>query len=527
MLTRIRYRHLGLLALLFVSALFLSPKWFIAPAVWVHYTVLLYWLRTQRLGGWLAAYVVLWSATVLAQWEVFPLPLPQLAVFMLIASAVGLLPPLIDRLVYRRFPPLVASLVFPVTATLLDVLLAQGPQGTWGNPAYTQFSFSPLMQVASVTGIYGISFLYSWFAASAVGWLQRRTGPIGLLPFGLMFATVLIYGGSRLRATPEADNKTPVAAVHVDNLPILERMYQLAVAPPPELPAAVSMSDPRLAELQRGLPPFMAEPNAERFAGVHQTIDSIQRAYFAASAAAVARGARIVSWSEGAILTTKDRESALQERAARFAAEHDCYLFYATAVFHPEMVGHAAHYIENKVLTFAPDGQLRNTYFKNIPIMGVEPSFPGDGTIPVIESPYGKLSPLICYDADHPQLTAQTSDLETDLLVVPTGDWRAIAPYHTYMAAVRCIENGTTMLKATSRGTSALIDTRGRLLATADLAGTTGDQILSGLLPIGSVSTPYAVTAPLFKYTLIGLAGLGAVYLLITGVRARRTAKDI
>ncbi|MEM6771798.1 MAG: nitrilase-related carbon-nitrogen hydrolase, partial [Bacteroidota bacterium] len=140
--------------------------------------------------------------------------------------------------------------------------------------------------------------------------------------------------------------------------------------------------------------------------------------------------------------------------------------------------------------------------------VGVESSVPGDGTIPVIESSVGGLSPIICYDADHPQLMAQVSKSETDLLVCPTGDWAGIAPLHTYMAAVRCIENGTSMLKATNGGLSALIDSRGTLRHQARLKG--NETTLLGTLPVASVNTPYAWSAPIFR-GLLNLALLGFI----------------
>ncbi len=41
--------------------------------------------------------------------------------------------------------------------------------GTQGNPAYTQYSNLPLLQLLSVTGLWGIVFVMSWLA-SLVNW---------------------------------------------------------------------------------------------------------------------------------------------------------------------------------------------------------------------------------------------------------------------------------------------------------------------------------------------------------------------
>lgn len=128
--------------------------------------------------------------------------------------------------------------------------------------------------------------------------------------------------------------------------------------------------------------------------------NSLVGAYAVATEKAAQAGARVVTWSEATILTSKADEAAAIVRAAKIAADNNVYLFYPTAVFLPEMVESGQPFLENKVLTFGPDGTLLNTYFKNIPVMGVEPSVPGDGTIPVISTPFGNLSPIICYHAD-------------------------------------------------------------------------------------------------------------------------------
>jgi apolipoprotein N-acyltransferase len=45
------------------------------------------------------------------------------------------------------------------------VVAVTSPDGTLLNQAYTQYGDLPLMQVVSVTGLWGIILLTSWFAA--------------------------------------------------------------------------------------------------------------------------------------------------------------------------------------------------------------------------------------------------------------------------------------------------------------------------------------------------------------------------
>jgi apolipoprotein N-acyltransferase len=70
------------------------------------------------------------------------------------------LPCLADRLLSPRLPLLASTLVFPLTWVSLEFLSGYLPaKGSWGDAAYTQYGNLPLMQLASVTGIFGITFL--------------------------------------------------------------------------------------------------------------------------------------------------------------------------------------------------------------------------------------------------------------------------------------------------------------------------------------------------------------------------------
>jgi len=500
-------QRFGLLTIAVLSSLLLSPKWFHAVGVWIYYPVLLLLLRHSSWRWWLGAYAALLPALIVSQLGVIPLPFPQMAIFFAVGSSIGFLPYLIDRVASRKLPTWAAVLAFPVAATVLDLLTSNGPQGTWGNNAYTQFHFRPLMQLAAVTGIFGINFLYYWFASVTVNAWESRRWQRPQLAFALVAGAVIFAGTLRL-STQTDSARVSLAAIHLDNKAVYEAAYTCTTGEEIEITGDLSPTSEIVAKVNEGFIAYLKDPVAERYAPVHLTTDSLVEAYAAATSRAAQAGARVVTWSEATILTPKTNEAKALTRASKIATDNGVYLFYPTAVFRPEMVESGEPFLENKVLTFGPDGTLLNTYFKNIPVMGVEPSVPGDGTIPVINTPFGNLSPIICYDADHPQLIRQVSTAGTDLLVCPTGDWQGIAPLHTYMAAVRCIENGTNMLKATNEGTSALIDYHGNMIMEKQLNGE--GEMLIGRLPSQGISTPYAHSAPIFGSVLL-LCFLGLI----------------
>jgi apolipoprotein N-acyltransferase len=226
-------------------------------------------------------------------------------------------------------------------------------------------------------------------------------------------------------------------------------------------------------------------------------------------------GARIILWSEANAFVLKENEAQLVERGAAFAREHRAYLMMSLAVILPGKVTPDRKFLENKTVLIGPDGQVLNTYLKNIPVPGVEPSVPGDGTIPAIATPYGTLSPAICYDADFPQLLRQTGQRGTDILLLPAGDWKAIAPFHSYVAVFRAVENGFSVVRQVNHGESLAADPYGKLLASASFFGA-ADKTLVAYLPTHRVPTVYNLVGDAFAYvcvlTLTGLIMYALLY---------------
>ena len=63
----------------------------------------------------------------------------------------------------RRLAGVAATLVLPSAWVATEYLVAMfTPYGSWGAAAYSQHENLLLLQLTSVTGLYGISFLIAW-----------------------------------------------------------------------------------------------------------------------------------------------------------------------------------------------------------------------------------------------------------------------------------------------------------------------------------------------------------------------------
>jgi apolipoprotein N-acyltransferase len=131
-----------------------------------------------------------------------------------------------------------------------------------------------------------------------------------------------------------------------------------------------------------------------------------------------------------------------------------------------------------------------------------------------VDTPFGKLSAVICWDADFPDIMRQAGAQDVDLLFIPANDWYEVRDIHAGMATFRAVENGMAHLPPDRRnGVSLVADAYGRIVNRVDsfAAAPTGavtDQ-QQAATPVGSVATLYPLAGDAFGWIMqIGLVGL-------------------
>ena len=496
-----------------------SPRVMMPAAAWIGPALFVWFVRNhpvKQVLGW--GIPALWVSGALSMHGLVPLPDAPFAAFIAVAAPLGLLPYLLDRWLAPRVRGLAAPLALPCIMVAWEYAQSFGNTGVWPSLANSQYGFTSLVQLASLMGLWGISFVVYWFAAT-VNWglvqpAAQRTR--GLLVYGGVLAGVLLFGA--IRTAPVLRTASPtvrVAGITVDNLTCIEAMYADWFGKAVHLLADASQSSPDLQEVQRAFGPFLENPHHAKFRTAHRVFTQLHDSLFALSGREARAGARIILWSEGNAFVLKENEAALVARSAAFARGHRAYLLMSLAVLLPGKVTADRKFLENKTVLVGPDGKVLNAYLKNIPVPGVEPSVPGDGTIPAIPTPYSTLSPAICYDADFPQLLRQTGRRGTDILLLPAGDWKAIAPFHSYMAVFRAVENGFSVVRQVNHGQSLAADPYGNLLASASFFAA-ADKTLVAYLPTRRVPTVYNRIGDAFAYvcvlTLTGLLMYALLY---------------
>jgi apolipoprotein N-acyltransferase len=516
----------GLLLAASVSSILSSPKWGMALFAWTAPVFYLYFFRLSNVKKkMLLALPVTVFSSLIGTVDVVPFPLPLLLVFAILEGIKMLVIYRTDQLIAGKTNHFLSTLFFPAAAVSFSFLSSKMGGGVWWSIANSQYSFKWLIQLASVTGLWGISFIIYWFASVAVWALKNRNSGVssfkGLLIFGSAMILVLSFGALRYHVADVNRHRVRVAGVTVPMMGFLEGLYRDYTGEQICIDPKIAVGSAALRKVNQAQVPFVENADTIRFmrgySALNQAIDSL----FILSQHAADEGAKIIIWSEANAIVFGFGERSLVARGKDFAAKNKAYLQMAIAIIHPGKITAGSKFLENEALLIGPDGQLLNTFHKNNPVPMAEASVPGDGLIPQVNTVYGKISTSICYDADFPVQMRQLGERHSDVLLLPSGDWYAISPYHSYMAIFRGIENGNSVIRQESGGLSLASDYKGKIHASMDYYQP-GEKFWIANVPFGHVQTLYAVIGDAFAYGCVAIAMVGWIFVGLNAMRRKR-----
>jgi apolipoprotein N-acyltransferase len=458
-----------------ILLIFANGRWIIPLAAWLAPVFILRFVRTQKparglvssLLALVVAYIVAWRGLI---------PLPGIF-YYIVAGGIALtfwLAFLADRLMTPRLKGFAGTLVFPLVWVMLEyVYTLTNPFLSWGTLAYTQYGNLPLVQIVSITGIWGVSFLVTWFAA-VINWAWERDFTWQQIRWGASLCTgvlalVMLLGGLRL-----AIFISQAETVRIDSV----------------------ISTPETNGL----------PNSD-------VLDN----YLERTRRQARAGADIVLWDEGAVYATQEDESLLIDRCCELARQEGIYLLIGLCV--SGIVDDRGDAV-NKAVWIDSSGAVAFEHRKYFLIPGGS-FIAGDGQLRMDDTPYGRITAAICMDLDQPAFIRQAGRAGADILLAPSFDWEEIDPIHTRMASFRAVENGFSLVRATCEGLSAAFDYHGRILSTADFFTTNGESMVS-YVPTQGVRTVYSMIGDLFAW----LCAVGVAVLIGWLVLARLLRAD-
>lgn len=369
-------------------------------AAWLAPVFLLRFSRSQpkglAVGGMFTAYTL--AALAAIRNGFLDPPPPAWLVVGLVASyaLIFSLSYVTDRLISPLLKGFPRTLVFPLAAATVDWLLSFHPFPTFASPAYTQYGNLPLIQVVSLTGMWGLTFLIAWFGTAAnSAWeagFNLRAASRTIAPFAIVLGLVLLYGNIRLEFFPPQAEKIQVVGITPDR-----RLFRY----------------PPVAEIARR-PENRRQVLRDEFAPILEDL-------FARTRQQAQAGAKIVVWSETAAFILAEDEEAVMERARQMARDEEIYLQLGLMVIQRS---ERYPYSQNRAILLDPDGRLVWDYHKAYPVP-IGDAFeiePGPRIVPVADTPYGRLANVICFDADQSVIVATIPVRGTSTLYARIGD---------------------------------------------------------------------------------------------------------
>lgn len=460
----------------------------------VHYLSLLYWMvHTMHHYGHLPL------------WQCVPI-LGLMATYL--ATYTGLL----CAWMSTRRANLATLILFPLVGVALEYVRAHFLTGfPWELLGYSQFRLLPMIQIADILGVYGVSALVflvnAGIALLLMGLLKKtwQQQPVSaelmrwVFPLlALTLAATWGYGHQRLKVVSNnasASPRTKVAVIqgNIDQAQKWDPAYQRA------------------------------------------TIDKYTRL----SRQAVVQGADLIIWPETAtpFYLFRNRELSNLVLAGIRAADTD-FLVGSPAYSHTQGVLQ----LHNSVYLIDKDANLQGSYrkvhlvpfgeyvpFKRwLPFLGKLVAEVGDfkpglkGT--TLDWEGGKLGPLICYEIIVPPLARAMTAEGAHLLVSQTNDaWfgRTSAPYqHFSMGVFRAVENRRSLVRAANTGISGYIDATGKIV---EQTGLFEDRALTRWVALLDVPTVYTRVGDLFAQICLVLTAVNLLWpLWVRRSRARK-----
>ena len=336
--------------------------------------------------------------------------------------------PFIVYFLCRKFNAkrLIGYLAFPAAVAVCEFFIDNPFVSVMTSLSVSQFNNISLMQVASVTGVVGVSFIVTLFA-STVNYLWeegKSKGAIRLATgYAAGLAVILILGGFVVPKLNTADQTIRVAAS-------LENIN--------------TVTDDILDE-------YEGTDMEKRF---QVSVDIVS----ARAKQAAVSGSKILVFPEDAFVCYTSGRDEMLTAMQNIAAENHINILFPLLLLSEEQGGKN----RNTLNFIDSSGTLVNTYMKNhlVPVVEEPFSEKGNGITPIVEVDGVKIAYLIC--ADYTSNKYAYNGREADILLNPSYDWEAFQYFTSYAIQARAIECGFSVLRNPVNGNIIMYDSYGR-----------------------------------------------------------------
>ena len=308
---------------------------------------------------------------------------------------------------------------FPVFFTAYEILMFMfSADGTATSIAYSQSNVLPVIQIASITGILGITFLVTFIpSAITVCWFfreQKRKIRFMIIFSGALLLSVLLFGILR---TNNHYDKNYIKT----GLVVLEEKYH-DISKNPDF-----LRDTLVTELY-----------------VKEILNLAER------------GAKLIVLPERAININTVTENIIIGMLCKAAESNQVYIVAGYTNFRNEQVF-------NSALVISDEGKVVADYNKVHLVTGLENRFAPVKKVGLFKIQDMQMGLSICKDLDFPLFIKKYGISGINILTIPAWDFRVDDWLHSRMAVLRGVENGFSEIRTAREGRLTISDCFGRI----------------------------------------------------------------
>ena len=448
--------------------------------------------------GWLAGFLAFagtmyWVVIAMHLYGKVPLPI-SIVLMLVLAGYLGLYVGLYAwgfvRLEQRW--PAATWIAAPCLWVSLEYVRTHAFSGLpWGLFGYSQFQWLPLIQIANVTAVYGVSFLIVLVNVSVfllIRWAltenpQRTLRP--WLPLAVTVAAVLgvwLYGLSQLQAPPSDRLTVGIVQANIDQAHKWDQAYRVETL--------------------------------ERYRRLTETVSP---------------RSDLILWPEAATPFMFEQEPDYRSLVTEMTKNAEVPLVFGSPALRRQSDG--TPYLLNSAYLLNPSGEITGRYDKQhlvpfgeyIPlqrilffldklVVGIGDFQPGPGPT-LLDFEHGpdrretRFGVAICFEVIFPDLVRRFALEGANFLVTITNDaWfgNTVAPHqHFGMVVFRAVENRMAFARAANTGVSGLIDPTGRILTATPIFA---EHAIIGSIPLSASSTVYTRFGDVFAWACVIMA---------------------
>lgn len=472
----------GLLAVLSgILLILIFPSFDLETLAWVALVPLLWILggKGPRQAFWVGGITGLtfylgtlhWVTNTMVNYGHLPLPVSLLILLLLalyLAAYVALF-----ALLFAHLGQATLGLQWigaPLVWTTLELVRAHLLSGfPWASLGYSQYKALPLIQIAEVTGVYGVSFLIVWVNATLALLLVALRNPAPA------DGPAQLRGRSKPRSSLALKLAAPLVAL---SLCLAYGSWRLKSG---ESALKEGSSQKVRAILIQG----NIEQDRKWDRRYQEEVFALHRELTLAAARAPAD---LIVWPEASTPFFFQSDDRYRPQTFALAGQSGAPLLFGSPAYRLNRTGVEMF---NRAYLISPQGMVLGQYDKihlvpfgeYVPLQRMLPfvhrmvegigDFAAGKEFTLMSIPQGRFGVLICFESIFPELARRFVLEGAQFLVNITNDaWfgRSPAPYqHMSMVPFRAIENRVPVIRAANTGVSGLFDPWGRILQQSDI----------------------------------------------------------